>query len=112
VSTISYRNTSHPAISIWELKAAEKRASEDRPDAPVDEERIFSAYDKMRSIEENARKLTKKARREAERKRIGVTKAKEHVSRKPEETVEMPAVVLQPRRDLKPFDDVDDMEDA
>lgn len=105
---IPYRNTSHPAISIWELRAAEKRALEDRPDAPVDEERVFAAYDRMRSIEENAKKLTKKARRDAERKRIGVTKAKEHVSRKPTEPIETQEAIPQPRRNLKPFDDVDD----
>lgn len=105
---IPYRNTSHPAISIWELRAAEKRALEDRPDAPVDEERVFAAYDRMRSIEENAKKLTKKARRDAERKRIGVTKAKEHVSRKPTEPAETQEAVPRPRRNLKPFDDVDD----
>ncbi|MBV5269087.1 MAG: transposase [Afipia sp.] len=109
---IPYRNTSHPAISIWELKAAENRAMEDLPDTPVDEERIFGAYDRLRSIEENAKKITKKARRDAERKRIGVAKAKEHLSRKPKESVETQAIVSQSRRDLKPFDDVDDMDDA
>ena len=109
---IPYRNTSHPAISIWELRAAEKRALEEQPKVAIDEDRIFSAYEKMRSIEENAKRLTKKVRRDTERKRIGVAKAKDHVRRQPPEPVETASVVPSPRRDLKPFDDMDDLQDA
>lgn len=109
---VPYRNTSHPAISIWELRAAESRALEDQPKAVVDEERIFSTYEKMRSIEENAKRLTKKVCRDAQRKRIGVSKAKEYVQRQPKEPTEPPPAAPSPRRTLKPFDDMDDLQDA
>lgn len=45
-------------------------------------------------------------------KRIGVAKAKEHVRRQPPEPVEKPSVAPPPKRDLKPFDDMDDLQDA
>ena len=68
----------------------------------------------MRSIEENAKRLTKKVRRDAERKRDGVTKAAAHVHRKPKETpLDVPAPEkATPVRTLKPFDDTDDMENG
>lgn len=105
---IPYRNTSHPAISIWELRAAEKRAREERSDIPVDEERIFAAYDRMHQIETNAKKVTKTARRNAERKRIGLVKANAHVQRQPAKMDDVLPPAPAPRRNLKPFDDVDD----
>jgi len=110
---IPYRNTSHPAISIWELRAAEKRAEEERPNVPVDENRIFEAYDKMRLIEEQAKKTTKKVRRDNERKRIGLVKARSHVPRttpKPEVAATAPEPTR--RRNLKILTDVDDMQDG
>lgn len=109
---IPYRNTSHPAISIWELKEAERRATEERPDIPVDETRIFDAYEKMREIEERAKKVTKKARRNTERRRLGLANAQAHVERQ-EPPSTAPAVTERVgRRDLRPFDDVDDLQDG
>lgn len=107
---IPYRNTAHPAISIWELREANKRARAERADIPVDEERIFSAYEQMREIEETAKKTTKTVRRNNERKRVGVTKARAHVKREePPEATEV--VTPDKRRELRPFTDVDDMQD-
>lgn len=109
---IPYRNTSHPAISIWELREAERRAVEERSEIPVDERRIFAAYEKMREIEERAKKLTKKVRRNNERRRLGLANARAHVERQePPPTV---TVVTERvgRRDLRPFDDVDDLQDG
>jgi putative transposase len=109
---IPYRNTSHPAISIWELREAERRVEEDRPQAPVDENLIFEAYDKMRRIEDDARKLTKTARRGKERRRLGIANARSHLvpSDSPVET----SVAPSPRaaRNIQPFDEVDDMQDG
>ncbi|MCC2605612.1 Mu transposase C-terminal domain-containing protein [Planctobacterium marinum] len=59
---ISYRDTSHPAISIWELREAKKRL-EDEGRSVVDEAAIFDAYDRMREIEEEAISKSKSARR-------------------------------------------------
>lgn len=109
---IPYRNTAHPAISIWELREAEKRAMEDRPEVPVDENLIFDAYDKMQRIEENAKTLTKKARRNRERSRLGIANARNHLSpaASPDE---MPAPRTPPPvRNIQPFDEVDDMQEG
>jgi len=76
---IPYRNTSHPAISIWELREAERRALEEQPQTAPDEARIFAAYDKMQQIVEQAKKTTRKMRRDSERKRLGVTGAEHHL---------------------------------
>lgn len=108
---IPYRNTSHPSISIWELREAEKRLAEEQPDAPVDENLIFGAYDKMRQIEDNAKKLTKTVRRSNERRRLGIANARSHI----QQTVpaELPAPSNPaPARDIRPFDEVDDMQDG
>ena len=108
---IPYRNTSHPAISIWELREAEKRAEEDSPQTPVDENRIFEAYDTLRRIEENAKTLTKKVRRSNERRRLGLSNARRHL-----DPAESPAAIPEntappPVRNIKPFDEIDDMQD-
>lgn len=109
---IPYRNTSHPAISIWELRAAEKLAEQERPDIPIDEERIFRAYDKMREIEAQAKKTTKKVRRDNERKRIGVNKARSHVERNIPGQDATPASEPVRRRNVKLLTDVDDMQNG
>lgn len=109
---IPYRNTSHPAISIWELREAEKRAAEDRPQTPIDENLIFSTYDKLRRIEEDAKTLTKKVRRSNERRRLGIANARAHL-----DPAASPAEMHVPRTpapmsDIQPFDEVDDMQDG
>lgn len=106
---IPYRNTSHPAISIWELREAEKRVIEERSNVEVDENRLFDAYDRMRRIEEDAKKLTKKVRRGNERRRLGLANARSHIESAPGRS-ETPTPQAPPRtRDIQPFDEVDDM---
>lgn len=108
---IPYRNTAHPAISIWELREAEKRAIEDRPDVPVDDNLIFAAYEKMRRIEDDAKTLTKKVRRNRERSRLGITNARSHLDLAASPR-EMPAPRTPPPvRDIRPFDEVEDLRD-
>jgi len=109
---IPYRNTAHPAISIWELREAEKRAKEERPKIQIDENLIFEAYDKMQAIEESAKKLTKKARRNKERSRLGIAGAREHLppSTSPVMPKQQPIEPAMPRRAILPFDEVDDMQ--
>lgn len=109
---IPYRNTSHPAISVWELREAERRVVEERPDVPLDENRIFDAYGKMREIEEQAKRLTKTTRRNNERRRLGLANARAHIDR--QDSVLSPETVPTPvtKHNLQPFDDVDDMQDG
>ncbi len=68
---IPYFNSTRPAISLWELKAALKIIQED-PANQVDEEMIFKGIRKMREIEETAiekTRLAKQSRSSEKRKR-------------------------------------------
>jgi len=63
---IPYRNTAHPPISVWELRAAQQRVKEEGR-AHVDEETIFEAVGRMRERVEAAVTKTKAARRQLHR---------------------------------------------
>ncbi|QWT47188.1 Mu transposase C-terminal domain-containing protein [Azospira inquinata] len=108
---IPYRNTSHPAISIWELQEAKNRIKKEHPGTPVDEMLVFDAYDKMREIEEQAKVLTKKVRRDRQRSRMGIINARNYVSPPPPEVIPSPlqSDSTSPRV-IKPFEDIDDMQ--
>lgn len=65
--TVPYRTQSHPAVSVWEHRAAlERLRAEGR--AQVDEEALFRMVEQMRTITDTARSTTRKARRDAERR--------------------------------------------
>ena len=64
---IPYRDTSHPAISIWELREAKKRAAPNQQ-RHLTERSIFDAYDRMREIEAEAIAKSKTARRSNQRR--------------------------------------------
>ncbi len=109
---IPYRNTSHPAVSIWEWRKAEKKVAEDNPSTSVDENLIFRAYDKIQEVVDNAKKETKLVRKDAQRKRMGIHSAKAHLpsSPKPEKLdnrVESKSPA--PRRPIRTFE-IDDMQ--
>ncbi|MCG5514755.1 MULTISPECIES: Mu transposase C-terminal domain-containing protein [unclassified Ectothiorhodospira] len=63
---IPYRNTAHPPISVWELRAAQQRLKEEGR-AHVDEDTIFEAISRMRERVEEAVTKTKAARRQQHR---------------------------------------------
>jgi putative transposase len=114
---IPYRNTSHPAVSIWEWRKAEKRAEESYPDIPIDENLIFSAYDKIAEVVEKAKKETKAVRKEAQRKRIGIQSAKAHLSQESKPTdsesdagTAKANKAVAPKRVVKTFE-IDDMQE-
>lgn len=109
---IPYRNTSHPAVSIWEWRDAEKRAIEANPHEPVDENRIFDAYDRIQEIVDEAKKTTKAMRKNAQRKRMGVENAKNHLSAEKPPTNKAPTtknVAARPKRVIKTYE-IDDMQ--
>lgn len=113
---IPYRNTSHPAVSIWEWRKAEKRVQESYPETPIDENLIFSAYDKIAEVVDKAKKETKAVRKEAQRKRIGIQSAKVHLSQEPksaesEAETESAKIIkaVAPKRVVRTFE-IDDMQ--
>jgi len=63
---IPYRDRSRPAMTLWELREARARLREQgvAKMAKMDEDLIFQAYRKLRTLEEEAGKATRKARRE------------------------------------------------
>ncbi len=102
---IPYRDTSHAAISVWELREAHKAA--ESAGKVVDERAIFSAYERMRTIEETAKTKTR-AVRLAQQRRSDAAKAP-----RPATTV---AIVTSSVDDVPPpapapFDDLDDFSD-
>lgn len=64
---IPYRDTTHPAISVWELKEIRRQLQQQGRES-INEDLIFSAYARMREIADTARHTTKAARRDAQRR--------------------------------------------
>lgn len=70
---VGYRTLSHPPVSVWEHRAAlERLRAEGR--AKVDEDALFRMVQTMRTITDTARATTRKARRDAERRRERTTR--------------------------------------
>ncbi len=93
---IPYRHMTHPAMSIWELREARRKLKEEGHKA-VNEELIFSAYNRLGALEDEAIKETKKARRSAQRRRV-------------HERIEPPAVADSTELNDFPVDTLDDIE--
>ena len=64
---VPYWTQSHPAVSVWEHRAAVQRLREEGR-AQVDEEALFRMVEQMRTITDTAASTTRKARRDAERR--------------------------------------------
>ena len=64
---IPYRDTSHPPISVWELREIRRRLRQQGRDS-TNEDVIFRAYEEMRSIEDAAVNKTKEMRRNIQRR--------------------------------------------
>jgi putative transposase len=65
--TIPYRDTSHPPMSIWELREVRRQLEKEGHES-VNEQLIFDAYERMRRQEEEAVRETRKARRSRQRR--------------------------------------------
>jgi putative transposase len=66
---IPYRQMTHPAMSVWELREVRRQLKEEGHKA-VNEDLIFRAYNRLRALQDEAVKETKKARRSAQRRRL------------------------------------------
>lgn len=64
---VPYRVLSHPTITLWEHKLARKRLREQQR-TTIDEVSLFAAIEEMRTIECNAKTLTRTARRNRTRR--------------------------------------------
>src|SRR5207302_7758656 len=61
--------TAHPPMSLWELRELRRRLTKEGRGS-VDEALIFETYERIHALEENARRQTKLARRNEQRKRL------------------------------------------
>lgn len=97
--TIPYRDTTHPPISHWELNEANKLARREGR-ALINEDVLFDAYERMKSITKEAVRKTdserKRQRREEQRKR-------DHQRQKAREKVTKTVKIDEP----DPFEDLD-----
>jgi putative transposase len=66
--TVPYRDTSLPPISIWEFREAIRYAQE-QGRKEIDQSAIFEALQQMRRLAEDSVRQTKKARRDAQRRK-------------------------------------------
>jgi putative transposase len=66
-SAIPYRNTSHPPMSVWELRELRRKLHE-MGSVQLDEAAIFAAYARLRERETRAATATKQIRRSRERR--------------------------------------------
>ncbi len=107
---IPYRNISHPPMSIWEFNEIVRNLKE-RNTQNIDEEKIFTAYQKLKIIEENA--VTKKqvARKNARQAKKEHSKAafKQHNKTINNNTVVSDLVPdsLFDSKNIKPFEELD-----
>ena len=65
---VPYRTLSHPPISVWEHRGALARLRE-QGRAQVDEQALFRVVEQMRTITDTAATTTRRARRDAQRRR-------------------------------------------
>lgn len=113
---IPYRNTSWPAISIWELREAIRTLKKERREK-INEALIFEAIRKMRAIQDSASRETLKTRRARVRRTLHQASAP-HVQHlqssggpaKPAampRSHEAPVLPLRSARVVAPFDEID-----
>lgn len=107
--TIPYRDGSHPVISIWELREA-KRVLKAEGKKHIDEHMIFSAYERMKMIEQEAEGKTKAARR-AQQRRSNDNGTRIQMPIKTLTTASIAENTIDEFSldDIRPFDDLDDL---
>jgi putative transposase len=102
---IPYRNTAHPPISVWELREV-RRKLKDEGRQLVNEDLIFDAYNRLRVLEAEAVHATKKARREAQRRR-----GHGRVERpRPAPVTSVPDHQLARAEDIQPFAEIEELD--
>lgn len=101
---IPYRDTSHPPISLWEMREMRRQVKESKK--PVDERAIFEAYERMRAVETEAQGKTKAARRAEQRRTSGLGAIKSSGKKAAPVETQSVAPTLP---DLEPFDELDDL---
>lgn len=107
---VPYFNSSHPPISVWELREVTRRILE-TPGAKVNEVAIFEGIRRMRAVEKEAierTRLARKARSSEKRKRRMAERRKGwegvHTVAEPQSTLEPAAVTPDA---VEPYDEIE-----
>lgn len=95
---IPYRNLSHPAVSVWELREASRRARQERP-GRAEEQHVFATYERLREEESEAARRTRLAKRNQSRRLVGD-------SAMPGET---PTLPFHAKRPIVAFSEIEDI---
>lgn len=103
---IPYRDTSHPPVSIWEVRKAKRKLREDGKKG-IDEDQLFLTLDRLRAMEEEATGKSKKARRAKQRRALSTG-----IDKPPKGNI--PKEIKQVENDLsygeiKPFDELEEL---
>ena len=103
---IPYRNTTHPPMSLWELREIRRQLKE-QGHSEVDEVLIFTAYNRLKAIETEAISKTKAARRKAQRQRHHAS-----TERPLEPAVKTAFTVIEAddSDDIEPFDELEELD--
>ncbi len=102
---IPYRDNTRPPISVWELRSIRRKLKEDGR-KNIDEGLIFDAYRRMREIEDNAVKDTRKTRRDKQRRRLH-EKVRETRPKQTEDIKEK--ITAETRHEIVPFDEMEEL---
>jgi putative transposase len=107
---IPYRDTSHPPISLWELREVRRRLDKEGR-ASIDENLIFDAYARMRQQEEQSKRETIRIRRARQRRTQNKLVVKPAVAQ-PKGVSDQPEGhdVSQHNFHITPFDEMEELE--
>jgi putative transposase len=102
---IPYRHTAYPPISVWELREARRRLKAEGHKV-VNDALIFDAYTRLRALEDEAIRDTKKARRAAQQRRVHGQMARPTCS-PARPSLDGPVDDLD---DIQPFDEIEELD--
>lgn len=105
---IPYRNVTYPRISRWELKRVKQYLAQKNIEG-YDESVIFTAYERMHSIRDDAVAKTKSARKAKEAKRTHIRKSdKDYLGSKSKNESPLPSATMEElHKNIQPFEEID-----
>ncbi|HEX8459718.1 MAG TPA: Mu transposase C-terminal domain-containing protein [Pyrinomonadaceae bacterium] len=107
-SVIPYRDTSRPAISVWEMREARRRLEEEGR-KEINEDLIFESYARMRAKEEQVVRETKRVRRANQRRAQNKQIVKPTLAEK-QSHQNIEGVQASPSLpDIRPFDEIEEL---
>lgn len=102
---VPYADMRRPPMSVWEYRAALKKAQEYHPHSKITEDIIFDAYNRLCDIEENSKSSKKEAKRiERKRKVDEFNSSLKHIFSKEIEESNIVEIEPKKKKKIEPFD--------